>query len=357
MRLDRHGVFLLAAILAVIVVSCIGGDCASAQSTTSSAPLPGAAIPVTVDNFARAETDNYFSNNAKDVGIGKLSHRREPAAIDNQTVIRLNRDTLYSFGLFDLAAGPVTITLPDAGKRFMSLQVINEDHYVPFVAYDHKPHVLTEKNTGTRYVMTAIRTLVDPNDPKDLDAVHKLQDAIKVSQSDSGKLELPNWDQAGLKEIRDALLVLAKHTNGFAHAFGAKGEVDPIKHLIGTAAGWGGNPDKDATYIGAAVPKNDGNTVYKLTVKDVPVEAFWSVSVYNAAGYFEKNPYNAYSLNNLTAKKDADGAVTIQFGGCDGKIPNCLPTMAGWNYTVRLYRPRPEILNGSWKFPDAKPVG
>jgi hypothetical protein len=309
-------------------------------------------IPVTIDNFTRAETDNYFAVNAKEGGIGKLSHRREPAAIDNQTVIRLNRDTLYSFGVFDLAAGPVTITLPDAGKRFMSLQIINEDHYVPFVAYDHKPHTLTEKNVGTRYVVAAIRTLVDPNDPKDLDAVHKLQDAIKVDQKAPGKLELPNWDQTSLKEIRQALLVLAKYTGGFSHAFGTKAEVDPVRHLIATAAGWGGNPDKDATYIATAVPKNDGTTVYKLRVKDVPVEAFWSVTVYDAAGYFEKNPYNAYSLNNITAKKDADGAVTIQFGGCDGKIPNCLPIMPGWNYTVRLYRPSAEILDGKWKFPE-----
>jgi hypothetical protein len=326
-------------------------------AVTAHAQSPSnASVPATVDNFARAETDNYLATNSKEAGIGRLSHRREPASIDNQTVIRLNRDTLYSFGVFDLAAGSVTITLPDAGKRFMSLQIINEDHYVPFVAYDDKPHTLTEKNVGTRYVMVAIRTLVDPNDSKDLDEVHKLQDAIKVSQKDVGKLELPNWDQASLKEIRDALLVLAKHTDGFRHAFGTKDEVDPIKHLIGTAAGWGGNPDKDATYIGANVPKNDGTTIYWLHVKDVPVDAFWSVSVYNAAGYFEKNPYNAYTLNNLTAKKDPDGAVTIQFGGCDGKIPNCLPTMPGWNYTVRLYRPRAEILNGKWKFPNPEPA-
>jgi hypothetical protein len=317
----------------------------------------GDAVPVTVGNFARAETDNYLATNAKEAGgVGKLSHRLEPASIDSQTVIRLNRDTLYSFGVFDLAAGPVTITLPDAGKRFMSLMVVNEDHYVLFVAYDSKPHTLTEKNAGTRYVLVAVRTLVDPNDPKDLDEVHKLQDAIKVSQKDIGKLELPNWDQTSLKEIRDALLILAKHTDGFKHAFGTKDEVDPIKHLIGTAAGWGGNPDKDATYIGTAVPKNDGTTIYRLHVKDVPVNAFWSVSVYNAAGYFEKNPYNAYSLNNITAKKDPDGGVTIQFGGCDGKIPNCLPIMPGWNYTVRLYRPRAEILNGKWKFPEPEAV-
>jgi hypothetical protein len=107
-------------------------------------------------------------------GLAKLRHDREPASIDNQTVIRLNRDTLYSFGVFDLAAGPVTITLPDAGKRFISLEVINEDHYVPFVAYDREPHALTQQSVGTRYVMAAIRTLVDPNDPKDLDEVHKL---------------------------------------------------------------------------------------------------------------------------------------------------------------------------------------
>jgi hypothetical protein len=88
----------------------------------------------------------------------------------------------------------------------------------------------------------------------------------------------------------------------------------------------------------------------------VPVDAFWSISLYNADGYFQKNDLNAYSLNNITSKKSADGSVAIQFGGCDGKIPNCLPIMNGWNYTVRLYRPRAEILNGKWKFPEAQPA-
>jgi len=66
--------------------------------------------------------------------------------------------------------------------------------------------------------------------------------------------------------------------------------------------------------------------------------------------------YDAYSVNNITAKKNADGGVTIQFGACDGKIPNCLPINDGWNYTVRLYRPREEILSGKWKFPEAQPA-
>jgi hypothetical protein len=314
-------------------------------------------VPVTVDNFARAESDLYFGGILKDSGaIGRFLHRREPARIDNQTVIRLNRDTLYSSAVFDLDAGPVTVTLPDAGKRFMSMQVINEDHYVPEVVYGKGDYTLTKDKVGTRYVAVAIRTLVDPVDPKDLEQVHALQDAIKVSQEAAGKFETPSWDQASQKKVRDALLVLGSTIPDFKGAFGTKAEVDPIRHLIGTAAAWGGNPDKDATYLNITPAKNDGTTVYTLTVKDVPVEAFWSVSLYNAEGYYEKNPYDAYSINSITGKKSADGSIAIQFGGCDGKISNCLPIMKGWNYTVRLYRPHPEILSGQWKFPEPQPA-
>ncbi|UFX49113.1 DUF1254 domain-containing protein [Bradyrhizobium sp. 41S5] len=313
-------------------------------------------MPVTVDNFIRAETDLYMGNIVKDGGFGKLIHRREPASIDSQTVVRLNRDTLYSSGVFDLDGGPVTITLPDAGKRFMSLLVINEDHYAPPVFYGGGSHTVTKEKIGTRYVVFAIRTLVNPADPKDVKQVHALQDAIKVSQKSIGKFETPKWDAASQKKVRDALLVLGSTIPDFKRAFGTKEQVDPVRHLVATAAAWGGNPDKDATYLNITPARNDGTTVYKLNVKDVPVDAFWSVSVYNEAGYFEKNSYDAYTLNNLTAEKSGDGAIAIQFGGCDGKVPNCLPVTKGWNYTVRLYRPRPEILNGKWKFPEPQPV-
>jgi hypothetical protein len=329
----------------------------SAVTATALAQAPsGNSVPVTIDNFARAESDLYMGRNVNDGGFGKFAHNRTPAEIDKQIVIRMNRDTLYSMGVFDLDAGPVTITLPDAGKRFMSLQVISEDHYVPLVAYGTKPVTLTRELVGTRYVGAAVRTLVDPKNPKDLTEVHALQDGIKVSQKNAGKFEVPKWDEASQKKVRDALLVLSSTTSDFKNAFGPKGTVDPVRHLLATAAGWGGNPDKDATYLSYTPAKNDGETVYKLRVGQVPVNGFWSISVYNAEGYFQKNPYDAYSINNITAAKDRDGYVSVQFGGCDGRIPNCLPTMNGWNYTVRLYRPRAEILKGKWKFPEAQPI-
>jgi len=341
---------LLAAVISGVIAAGLVPATAGAQA---SGDKP---VPVTADNFVRAESDLYFAGIVKDGGLGKFVHRREPAAIDNQTVIRLNRDTLYSAAVFDLDAGPVTITLPDAGQRFMSMQVIDEDHYTPQVIYGAGAYTLEKAKIGTRYVVAAVRTLVDPANPQDVQQVHALQDAIKVDQTGPGKFEVPHWDAASQKEVREALLVLAEGLPDTNRMFGTEDQIDPVRHLIGSASAWGGNPEKEATYLNVTPPKNDGATVYRLVVKDVPVDGFWSVSVYDAKGYYQPNPLNAYSLNSITAKKGDDGSVAIQLGGCDGNIANCLPTVPGWNYLVRLYRPREEILSGVWTFPVAQPV-
>ncbi|MDL2400583.1 DUF1254 domain-containing protein [Rhizobium mayense] len=314
-------------------------------------------VPVSVENFIRAESDLYFSATVKKGGMGKFEYNREMTPINNQTVIRMNRDTLYAGAVFDLDAGPVTLTLPESNGRFMSAQIIDEDQYTPQVIYDPGKHVLTKEEIGTRYVLVALRILVDPSKPGDLDEAHRLQDAVDVEQPGGpGKFEARKWDMESQSKIRNALLVLASTLPDTNRAFGRKGEVDPVRRLIAAASAWGGNPDKDAMYLNVTPSKNDGKTIYRLKVKDVPVEGFWSISLYNAKGYFQKNDANAYSLNNKTAKESVDGAVDIQFGGCDGKVPNCLPIVPGWNYMVRLYRPQQSVLDGTWKFPEPEPV-
>jgi hypothetical protein len=315
---------------------------------------PSTATPVTADNFIRAETDRAFTGVEQQGGFGKFQHFRDLTPLDKQVVPRCNRDTLYSVAVFDLDAGPVTITLPDAGKRFMTMIVIDEDHYVFTVVYEAGSHTFTRDKIGTRYVLIAMRILVDPTNPKDVEHVHTLQDAVKVSQKSPGSFTVPNWDKASQDNLRDALSVLGSTLPDLRNAFGSKDQVNPVRHLIATATAWGGNPDKDAIYLNITPNNNDGTTIYKLNVRDVPVDGFWSISVYGPDGYFHKNDSDAYTLNNITAKKDPDGSVTIQFGGCDGKTPNCLPIMPGWNYLVRLYRPRTEILDGKWRFPEAR---
>jgi hypothetical protein len=316
------------------------------------------AIRVTPDNFCRAETDLYFTSFVKEGAFGTFVHNRQPTPLDEQKVVRMNRDTLYSSAVFDLDAGPVTITMPDAGSRFMSLQVWDEDEYCPLVAYGAGTYQLTREGVGTRFAAVAVRTLVDPEDPSDLKQVHALQDAITVTQPSRGTFEVPNWDPVSQKKVRDALASLAQTMPDTHHTFGPRGEVDPVRHLIGAAVGWGGNPERDAFYLNLTPANNDGRTRFHLHVPaDVPVDGFWSISVYNKDGYFEPNTHNAYSVNNITAQRNADGSIDVQFGGCDGSShANCIPITPGWNVTVRLYRPRPAVLDGTWRFPEPQPI-
>jgi para-nitrobenzyl esterase len=313
-------------------------------------------VPVTAGNFVRAESDLYFGRYVKRGALGKFVHERRMTPIDKQEVVRMNRDTLYSLAVFDLDAGPVAIELPDTGKRFMSMQVISQDHYTIEVAYAPGTFRYTREKVGTRYVFIGVRTLANPEDAADLKAAQGAQDRIRVEQAGVGHFEVPRWDSKSRDKARAAIESLASLGPVPGVGFGTKEEVDPVRHLISTAVGWGGNPPSAAVYVSAYPKANDGKTAYKLTLKDVPVDGFWSISVYNAKGFFEKNSRGAYSVNNLTAKPDADGSVTVRFGGCGKGAPNCLPIVAGWNYTARLYRPRKEVLDGSWKFPEAEVV-
>jgi len=319
-------------------------------------PALASAEKVTVDNFVRAESDTMLRENMKafGIGVGELNHVREPTTPENQPVIRMNQDTLYSGIVLDLSK-PVTLTLPDAGGRYMSMHVVNQDHYMLF---ETKPgtYELTEDSVGSRFALVTIRTFVDPNDPEDVKKAHAAQDAIEITGGGNGPFDAPDWDREALVMARKALSKLA--TLGFdsSYAFGRKGETRPIDHFIGTAAGWGGLPRSAAMYVIESVDKNDGETPYAVTAKDVPVDAFWSITVYNAEGYLEANDLGVNSYNNVTAQSNPNGSYTIHFGGCeDGRI-NCIPVSAGWNYAVRMYSPGPEILDGSWVFPSPEPV-
>ena len=308
---------------------------------------------VTVDNFVRAETDMTLDRYVKQGAFGKFLHLRMPTPIDQQNVIRMNRDTLYSFAVLDLNE-PATIVKPDSKDRYQLLVVINQDHSMPITELDSGEFKLTKEKVGSRYVFAAFRTFVDAGDPDDIKIANALQDRIKIRQKDPGSFEIPDWDEASLKKLRDAILVLAATRPDYSGMFGMKDELDPLYHLMGTASGWGGNPPEVAMYDNVVPEKNDGVTPYVLHLtEEVPVDGFTSITVYNKDGFMEENEYDAYSFNSVTSERNADGSVTIHFGG-DPSQPNYLPIMPGWNYTVRMYTPQKALLDGSWKFPRAR---
>ena len=259
-------------------------------------------VSVTADDFVRAESDLYFSNIVRDGAFGKFTHNRLPTPIEKQTVIRMNRDTLYSAAVFDLDAGPVTITLPDAGARFMSMQVITEDH-CPEVIYKAGAYTLTKERIGTRYACTAVRTLVDPSSPKDLDQVHALQDGIKVNQSNTGRFEVPAWDAVS-QGFETPLSYWARRcpirkTCSEQRASRTGRALDRIGHRLG------GNATAEATFpLNVTPTRNDrednlpshGSGRFRFST------AIWSIfNISNAEGYFEADSGIPYSLDIIVA--------------------------------------------------------
>lgn len=311
-------------------------------------------VIVNVDNFARAETDMQIGRMMKVAKtVNTWSHYRLPTPLDKQNVIRMNRDTLYSFAIVDISKG-ATVKMPDVGKRYMSLMVVNHDGYINKVFYGGGTFKLTKKEFDTDYVVLAVRTLANAVDKADIKAANAIQDKMKIEAGSAKPYVQPKYDMESYKATYEPLLELSKGLLDSKGTFGSKKTVDPVRFVLGSAFGWGGLPAEDAYYLNVNPELPIGE--HQITVKDVPVDAFWSISIYNKEGYFQKNDLDAYSVNNLTGKPNKDGSVTVHLGGCKDKRVNCLPLTEGWNYAVRLYKPRKEILSGKWVFPEPAPV-
>lgn len=312
-----------------------------------------APITVDVDNFARVESDTMITRMLPIVGgLGVFHHDRQLAPLDQQPVIRQNRDTLYSIAVVDISEG-ATLTLPDCGDRYLSAMVINQDHYINRVFHTAGTHHLGTDEFGTDYVVVGVRILFDPTSDADLAQVHALQDGLAVTAGPQREFVPPDVDAASHTTIRNALLALSTTMGEFTRCFGRADQVDPVHHLVATAAGWGGLPDAEASYLGIQPGLADGR--YTMTFRDVPADAFWSLSVYNRDGYFTPNDLGVYNVNSVFGVRGADGSVTVHLGDFDDSVPNRIPLPDGWNLLIRLYRPRLDEL-ATWTPPTIEPV-
>ncbi|MEQ9694940.1 DUF1214 domain-containing protein [Shimia sp. SDUM112013] len=312
-------------------------------------------IPVTIDNFARAASDIEFDKYVTLAGgINRFYHFRAPTPVDNQPTVRMNRDTLYSTAVVDISEG-ATLTLPDVGDRYMTAMIYNQDHFVNAVFHGGGTYTLDMKTFDTSYVIVFMRTLVDADDAQDVAAVNTIQDQMQIEAIASKPFMLKDYDEDAYEALVDRFRALLPFTGGIKGTFGTKDSVVQIRHLIGTAVGWGGLPETEAMYPSNVPGLPVGEYKIELPAK-VPVGAFWSVSLYNAEGFFEPNDLNAYVVNSVMGARNDDGSMTVHLGGCDDGRVNCLPIMDGWNYVIRLYQPGPEILDGIWTFPDVEPA-
>ena len=228
---------------------------------------------VNVDNYVRAETARMFGRTlAMSGGVNEWVHLRVPTPLDTQPVIRMQRDTLYSAAIVDISEGAM-LTLPNPGDRYMSVMVLNEDHYINDIFHSGGTYELTTDAFDTSYVQLSLRILIDPRDPDDVAAAHALQDGLFLETGSSKPYTHPEYDEDSLKATTGLLLELAEDVPDASGMFGPKAEVDAVRHLLGTAVGWGGLPESEAIYFFFGEPKPAGH--YTMTVRDVPTDGFW----------------------------------------------------------------------------------
>lgn len=312
--------------------------------------------PVTRDTFIRAETDRYFHDFVKNTGgeVNKLFHIRVPTPLDQQTVIRMNRDTLYSGAVIDTGGEGATITVPKMPDgRYASVLLIDNDHHAVGVLYEPGVHKVPP---STRYVAAAVRIEVfNPRDEKEIALVNSLQDQFTISASSADPLPPFAWDTASLDRVRAELAEGARRFPNWEGAMGPPGTVDREKHLHATAAAWGLFPAEHATYF-TYDGGHPATGCYTATYQVPKNQAFWSITVYGKTGFIESE--NSV-LNKSNVRLNPDGASFTAFFGSEqdcGMVPNRLDISEGWNFLFRVYRPDPSVLGGGYVLPKAVPV-
>jgi hypothetical protein len=308
----------------------------------------------------------------------------EPALVraGEDVVPRTNNDTYYKAAALFLEDGPVVIESgAPAVDRFNSFQLVDERNAnYRNIVFPRGKYTLYFGARPDRFegeaieVPSALSVVIarvevrDKNDADDVAAAQSLFAGLRISgaqPSEFPRLDVPSEYPADVvaeaHRRMDEIFATVPFTRTVVGPGREPGrDVPVLYHAAGTKGGWGGPAPEHSAYE-ALLLDRDGNEMkgsngtYGVTTEVPPVEAFWSVTVYDTerGGFLHANEADRYHFNDTTAVRNADGTVTLIFKRtCGTADSNCLEVPLGrFDVVARYYLPREEIISGVWRFP------
>ena len=315
--------------LAVSTIKDLGITIASNDASVIADKSSG--IIVTENNFPQAYSNLRFDAIIKQAG-GVNKFLEMPIASSDpskQFVVRMNRDPYYATSIFDMTNG-IYLTIPETDK-YVSIQVVDENHETQPMIYGPGRHKLTAKTT---HAFVIVRSLDD-----------QARRNLVAEANSSKEFVVKDWDDDSFSKIAEAGNKI--FSNGYdqskAYSNIESGQTSYM-NFVGAAGGWGGAMVQDNIYQTSQYMSSDG--CYEMTFVDPQARDFWSATVYNGDGYLFNDVANISS--EMSPEINADGTYTVRYG-CDGQ-PNNIPIREGnktgkFNVVMRHYGPSRMVSN------------
>jgi hypothetical protein len=326
----------------------------------------------------------YTDGDPSKLNVWVLGAKPELVKAGDDKIVRMNNDTFYKLAFISLENGPVRLQSEKSDdNRFSSFQIM-DDRNVNFrnvirpkgtytLFHGDKPANIEGEAIESPSQLVALIVRVEV---KDKDNANDMRDAEAVFNgiTISGpkitaitKLDLlGGFDETVVKEANRQMEETSKSTPFSDLVAGPDDVPDKVSYLqlaTGTKFGWGGPVTSHSAYETIFADKNGEPMIgksgtYTITTEEPPVDAFWSITVYDTdrGGFLHPNKDDKYHINNTAAIKDKDGTVTFLFKTSCGKDDqNCLEVPKGkFDLATRYYLPKDDIRSGKWTIPRAE---
>ncbi len=339
--------------LAIVLTSCSQPDQSQPESSQPESSQPGKSVDnlagffapagstVTPATYPTVETSRQLLKNQDLAGINQFLHKRQLTPTDEQPVVRMNRDTYYSLAVVDVSAG-ASVTMPEVPEgKYISVQPVTEDHRIQPMFYGAGTFDLATHTGSHLYLVVRLDATFSEAEAA------TYQDQMKIEAASSNKFTAQPVTEESFEAVENALKAQMPAINerdgkdALVGMFTAPGDASnelftQEKYELGAAIGWGGAQEIDNIYeVSGNYP---ADVCHQANFADPENRAFWSITVYNKAGFMFNDLAN---LSSNTAVPNADGTYTISLGCGDDAINNISTANDSgvFNLGIRHYQP------------------